>query len=248
MNKVERIIWLIGVALTLTLLVGIIECRAAMNTSAKCVESEVSCGRMGQELIDRGDYELATASLEQCLKNNPRSDWLYSLLGRAYFKMGDLEMAEAQFRMALDIDKNNPAAKRMVYEMRKTQDLLRDRDFYEWINIAKERAADLVTLVLGVWLGTLLTGISGRFYSHFVRTNFRKALAKKDFDYVTDILEDLHIKREKAQLRMRLRELLKEYDLEEAKEMIIEYVDDREIEDKLVHFLVQIHKKSRVKD
>ncbi len=246
MNKTERVIWLICVVLTLTVLFGIIECRADLNLNGG-LESELSCGRMGQELIDCGDYELAASSLEQCLKKHPRSDWLYSLLGRAYFKMGDLEMAEAQFREALDINKNNPAVKRMVLEMRKTQDLLRDRDISEWINIAKEKAADLVTLVIGVWLGMLLSGISGRFYSHFVRTNFRKALAKKDFDYVTDILEDLQFKREKAQLRMRLRELLAEYDLEEAKEMIIEYVDDREIEDKLVHFLVQIHKKSQAK-
>ncbi len=197
LNEQNRENYLAGMRyLTLTVMIGIIECRADTVSQAS-FESEVSCGRMGQELIDRGDYELAVSSLEQSLKNHPRSDWLYSLLGRAYFKMGDLELAEAQFRKALDINKNNPVAKRMVLEMRKTQDLLRDRDFYEWINIAKERAADLVTLVIGVWLGTLLSGISGRFYSHFVRTNFRKALAKKDFDYVTDILEDLQIKREK---------------------------------------------------
>lgn len=248
MNRVERIIWVVCIALTLTVLVSIIECRAAQTLHPSVeVESELSCGRMGQELIDLEEFDLAVANLEVCLRKHPESDWLCSLLGRAYYKMGDLEKAEAQFRKALDINKNNPVAKRLILEMRKTQDLLKDRDVSEWINIAKERVADLITLVVGVWLGTLLTGISGRFYSHFVKTSFRKALAKKDFDYATDILEDLIVKREKAQLRKRLKELLDEYSLEDAKEMIIEYVDDRDIEDKLVHFLVQIHKKSQNK-
>lgn len=245
MNKVERIIWAVCVFVTLTLLVAVIECRADSNMSASKVESELSCGRTGQELIDLEEYELAISNLEVCLKSHSDSDWLYSLLGRAYYKMGDLEQAEAQFRKALDINKNNPVAKRLILEMRKTQDLLKDRDVSEWINIAKERVADLVTLVVGVWLGTLLSGISGRIYSHFVKTSFRKALAKDDFDYATDILEDLIVKREKAQLRKRLIELLEVYSLEDAREMIIEYVDDREIEDKLVHFLVQVHKKTK---
>ena len=245
MNRIERIIWIICVLVTLTVMVGIIEARAEDPTQD--MESELYCGRMGQELISLEKYDEAVSTLEACLRVHPDSDWLYSMLGRAYFKLGDLEQAEEQFRKALNINKNNQVAKRLIYEMRKTQDLLQDRDVSEWINIAKERVADLVTLVAGVWLGLLLSSISSKFYSHFVKTSFRKALAKKDFDYATDILEDLIVKREKAQLRTRLKELLAEYDVDEAKELIIEYVDDREVEDKLVHFLLQIHKKSQNK-
>lgn len=245
MNKVERIIWIVCLLVTLTLLVGIYDSRAEALSSNSDVVTELSCGRIGQELMDREEHELAISNLEACLRGYPKSDWLYSLLGRAYFKSGNLEAAETQFRHALEINKNNPVAKRLVVEMRKTQDLLKDRELSEWVGIAKERAADLATLVIGVWLGMFLSGISSRFYAHFMKTNFRKALAKKDYDYATDILEDLVVERKKAELRKRLRELLEESSLEDAKEMIIEYVDDRDIEAKLVHFLVQIHKKSK---
>ncbi|MBI9112797.1 tetratricopeptide repeat protein [Maridesulfovibrio ferrireducens] len=246
MNKVERIVWIICFVVTLTILVGIIEGRAAVQDVNADVVTELSCGRAAQEYMDCEEYELAISNLEACLRVYPRSDWLFSLLGRAYYKMGDLEAAETQFRHALEINTNNLVAKRLILEMRKTQDLLKDRELSEWVGIAKERAADLITLVVGVWLGMLLSGISGRVYSHFMRTSFRKALSKKDYDYATDILEDLIVNRKKAELRKRLRELLQEYSLDEAKELIIEYVDDREIEDKLVHFLVQIHKKSKI--
>ncbi|WP_432735907.1 tetratricopeptide repeat protein [Maridesulfovibrio sp. FT414] len=245
MNRTERIIWVICVVVTLTVLLGIIECRAATEGAATKVESELNCGRMGQELIDLKEYEKAVKVLEPCLREHPESDWMWSLLGRAYYKMGDLEQAEAQFRRALEINKNNPVAKQLILEMRKTQDLLKDRDLSEWINIAQEKAADLVTLVIGVWIGTLLSGISGRFYTHFVKTSFRKALARKDYDYAADLLEDLHVKREKAQLRMRLRELLHDMGLEESKKMIIEYVDDQDVENKLLRFLEKVEKRSR---
>ncbi|WP_031479435.1 tetratricopeptide repeat protein [Maridesulfovibrio frigidus] len=245
MTKFERIIWTGCLLVTLTLLVGIYDSRAEDFSSNSDIITELSCGRIGQELMDREEHELAISNLEACLRGYPKSDWLYSLLGRAYFKAGDLEAAETQFRHALEINKNNPVAKRLVVEMRKTQDLLKDRDLSEWVGIIKERAADLATLVVGVWLGMILSGISGKVYAHFKGTSFRKALAKEDYDYATDILEDLIVDRKKAELRKRLRELLEESSLEDAKEMIIEYVDDREIEDKLVHFLVQIHKKSK---
>ncbi len=247
MNKTERIIWTVCIVITLTVLIGIIECRAEMSGNETKIESELTCGRMAQDLIDVKEYEQAIDLLEPCLKKHPDSDWMCGLLGRAYYKIGDLELAEAQFRRALELNKNNVVAKRLIVEMRKTQDLLKDRDISEWINIAQERVADLVTLVVGVWLGTLLSGISGRFYGHFVKTNFRKALARKDYDYAADLLEDLHVKREKAQLRMRLRELLHDMGLDEAKKMIIEYVDDQDIENKLLRFLEKVEKRSRNK-
>ncbi|WP_320170247.1 tetratricopeptide repeat protein [Maridesulfovibrio sp.] len=245
MNRIERIVWVVCVVVTLGILFTLIECRAAEPGTAGAIESELACGRRGQELIDIKEYSQAVQVLEDCLRDHPDSDWLWSMLGRAYYKMGDLEKAEAQFRKALEINKNNPVAKRLIVEMRKTQDLLKDRDISEWINIAQERVADLVTLVVGVWLGTLLSGISGRFYSHFVRTNFRKALARRDYDYAADLLEDLHVKREKAQLRMRLRELLHDMGLEESKKMIIEYVDDQDVENKLLRFLEKVEKRMR---
>lgn len=235
MNRAERIVWMCLVVFTLL----------AMFFCVKASASEVTvCGGEAQEMLDSGRINEAITLLESCIQDHPKSDWLLSMLGRAYYKEGDLESAEAQFRKALEINKNNAVAKKLILEMRKTQDLLRDRDLSEWLAIGKEKLADLVTLVVGVWLGMLLSSISSGFYSHFTRTSFRKALSKKDYDYATDILEDLVVNREKAQLRKRLKELLEEFSLDDARDLIIDYVDDQDIEKKLVHFLVQIHKKS----
>ncbi|WP_291327109.1 tetratricopeptide repeat protein [Desulfovibrio sp. UCD-KL4C] len=245
MSKVENFLCAVCFILTLTFFIGISESRAVAQEKPAVV-TEISSGNTAQEFIDNGQYDLAVSTLKDGLQLYPKSDWLYSLLGRAYFKMGDLESAEAQFRHALEINKNNPVAKRLIVDMRKTQDLLKDRDFSEWVGIAKEKAADLATLVIGVWLGMLLSSISGKVYSYFVSTSFRKALRKKDYEYATDILEDLVVDRKKAELRKRLSEFLHELNLEEAKGLILEYVDDQEMKDKLIHFIVQIHKKSKI--
>ena len=95
------------------------------------VVTEFSCGKTAQEFIENEQYKLAVSSLKEGLLLYPKSDWLYSMLGRAYFKMGDLDSAETQFRHALEINKNNAVAKRLIVDMRKTQDLLKDRDLYE---------------------------------------------------------------------------------------------------------------------
>lgn len=212
--------------------------------SGSSASGTAECGGKAQVLIDSGKYSEAIDLLEKGIQEHPGSDWLLSMLGRAYYKEGNLEAAEAEFRKALEINKDNIVAKKLIKEMRNTQDLLRDRDLSEWVAIGKEKAADLLTTVLGVWIGMLLSSISSGFYSHFTRKSFRRALAKKDFDYATDILEDLVVKREKAQLRKRLKELLNVFSLEDSRELIIDYVDDPDVEKKLVHFLSQIYKKS----
>lgn len=235
MNRIERLVWVCMVVVTLVVM---------FYLSIANAGGIAACGGEAQALMDSGKYDEAIIVLKKCTRENPGSDWLLSMLGRAYYKKGDLEQAEEEFRRALEINNDNVVAKKLISEMRTTQDLLEDREVSQWMKIGKEKIADLLTTVIGVWLGMLLSSISSGFYSHFTRKSFRKALAKKDYDYATDILEDLTVKREKAQLRKRLKELLNVSDIDAAKKLIVDYVDDPDVEKKLLHFLVQIYKKA----
>ncbi len=143
---------------------------------ATYLESERRCGVKGQNLIDAGDYEEAIVLLGKGIEKFPSSDWLIGLYGEALYLGGHLGEGESQFRNALSINKNNPVAKKYIVEIRKTQDLLEDRNVAEWISIAKDKGADLLLLVIGVWIGTLLTIFSERFIANSKRVRQEHAL------------------------------------------------------------------------
>lgn len=218
----------------------------AADDEKAVLQSEYGCGEKGQQFVDQGDYESAIALLTQCVKKHPESDWLISLLGRAYYLDNRLSDAEKQFRKALAINKENQIAKKLIMEIRHMDDLLIDRSTKFWIMIGKRKVADLIVLIIGVWIGTLLTFLSSRIMGWYASKNFSRALAGKDFDKATDILENLAFEHKKEELRRNLNELLSKYPLQEVEKMIIHYVDDKTLEDKLVFFLHKFHQKKQL--
>jgi tetratricopeptide (TPR) repeat protein len=194
------------------------------------------CGEKAQTLLAMGKVDEALVVLEGCVSEHPDSDWLQGLYGRALYMHGDIKEAEKHFRRALEIDPDNELAKKFIGEMRRTQDLLMDRELSQWIEIGKDKAADILVLIIGVWLGTLLTLFSQRIVISFKKTNFEKALRRKDFDMMTDILEELIYSARKPELRVNLNKMLSRMSQEEIEKIIIDYVDDQDAEAKLLFF------------
>ena len=206
-------------------------------------ETQMEYGERAQELLNQGKDQEAVSVLAQGVAQFPDSDWLRSLYGRALFSLGELDEAEDQFQRALEINKENPVARMLIKEIRLTKDALKDREMNELVNLGMDKAGDLAVIVIGVWLGTLMTMMSGRTARLFIRSNFEKALRRKDWDVVTDILENLIANWRKPELRKNMEMMLARMPQEEVEKIIINYVDVQKHEDELLFFLRKLHAK-----
>ena len=210
---------------------------------AKSAGNPVQCGEQAQELLNQGKDQAAVEVLKEGIARFPDSDWLHSLYGRALFGMGQLDEAEDQFQQALKINSENPVARILIKEIRQTKDALKDREMSELVNLGMDKAGDLGVIVIGVWLGTLMTMVSGRLARSFAHGHFEKALRRKDWDEATDILENLIANWKKRELRKNLEMMLAKMPAEEVERIIISYVDVQKHEDDLLFFLRKMHAK-----
>ncbi len=204
------------------------------------VASEIRCGVEGQNFIDGGSYQEAINLLPHCITRYSESDFLISLYGEAIYLSGDLREGERQFRAALALNKNNPIAKKYITEIRNTRDLLQDQDLAAWLNLAKDKGADLLLLILGVWIGTLLTLLSQKVVLWLKKSDFKKAILSEDYDKATDILEEMAANARKQELRVHLKHMITCLGIDESRQVIREYVDDNVLEKKIIYFLDKI--------
>lgn len=77
--------------------------RAERPTPEELVRQR-SLSRAAQDAIDRRDWPVAAATLEQLAIEAPESPETRNRLGRVYYALGDVRRAEASFRRALEID------------------------------------------------------------------------------------------------------------------------------------------------
>ncbi len=207
------------------------------------LSSQVVCGEQAQSLINQGDEDQASELLAQGVKRFPDSDWLRSLYGRALFSQGKLDEAEDQFQKALDINKDNPVARMLIKEIRLTKDALKDRELSELIDLGMDKAGDLLVIIIGVWIGTLMTAFSARMAKAFSRSHFERALKRKNWDEATDILENFIANWKKRELRINMEMMLSKMPQEEVETIIRDYVDVQKHEDELLFFLRKLHSK-----
>lgn len=208
-------------------------CSETGMTQGKCLEKT-------QEFLASGNIIGALEVLEKAVPMYPESELLHTYYGRALYLNGRINEAEEQFRKALDINRNSDIAKFYVKEMRKTQDLLQDREMSEWKSIAKDKLGDIVVIILGVWIGTLLTRLSERFAISFKKSSFEKAFRKGNEAGMVDSLENLFLTAKKADLRKNMLRMLERYDSSKVEQLIIDHVHDDDIERKMLFFFQKV--------
>lgn len=235
---VSGAVWFAPLFLLLAVLLG-----TASPVRAAAKESPVQYGERAQQLLNEGKDAQAAALLAKGVRAYPDSDWLRSLYGRSLFAEGRLDEAEDQFQQALEINKENPVARMLIKEIRLTKDALKDREMNELVNLGMDKIGDLGVIAIGVWFGTILSMLSGRLANRFARSNFQKALSRKDWDTVTDILENLIANWKKRELRTNMEMMLAKMPQEEVTKIIRDYVDVQKYEDQLLFFLQKMHAK-----
>jgi tetratricopeptide (TPR) repeat protein len=83
---------------------------AAISNFAACLERNVRFGNaylgLGQAYRAKGDFKTALMHHDKAIALKPDSDWFYRERGNTYQKMGDQQLADADFAKARELQQN----------------------------------------------------------------------------------------------------------------------------------------------
>lgn len=205
--------------------------------------SPVAIGELAQKYVQAKNNAKAEEILQKGIEQYSNSDWLHSIYGRLLFSEGKLEDAEDQFQQALIINKENSVARLLIKEVRLTKNLLKDQEKEVLFAFVKDKSGDLLVVFLGVWLGTMLTSIVGWAASRLKSNKFDQALAREDWDTVTDIVENQIVSWDKQALRRNITHWVKVMPTSDIEDIIKRYVDYQQHERDLLFFLKKFQEK-----
>lgn len=77
-------------------------------------ESSFDLGLKAQDFLAKGEYESAVKVLSKAVKLDPQNEWLWGLLGRAYYQQQKLREALDSFREVLKINPEDTYSRMMV--------------------------------------------------------------------------------------------------------------------------------------
>jgi len=173
--------------------------------------SETKCWAKGAELLDSGDIDEALKFLKNAVTEFNESEIIFSLYGEALFRSHKLSEAERQFRKVLDMNPYNDQAKQRIEDIRNTEKLLESREIANLKAFGKDVTSKILMVVVGVWFGSLLTLLSEKIFNYFKRSNLQKALDKKHYNMVMDILEEQVAGNHKRELTTSISKLIKHF-------------------------------------
>jgi len=75
----------------------------------------------------------------------------------------------------------------------------------------KNIVTQILMLVIGVWLGSLLALLSEKVFNYFKRSNLHKALNNKDYNMVINILEEQIVNNQKRELSSSISKMIKHF-------------------------------------
>lgn len=156
----------------------------------KFLKTEKRAGIYAQKFIDSGEYEQANTLLEQAIIKYSDKDWIVALRGEALFLSKKIDQSEEYFMKALSLNQQNEVAKKYIEEIRSIRALSSSEGLQEWILIAKDKAADFVVLVLGIWLGTTINTIASKLRRLNNNRHIPKLLSKCSYQEFSDIMVD----------------------------------------------------------
>jgi len=82
--------------------------------TAFSAESAFDLGLQGQDLLARGDYKGAVKALSRAAEMEPQNEWIWGLLGRANYHLGNRREAVAGFRKALQLNPDDTYSRMMI--------------------------------------------------------------------------------------------------------------------------------------
>lgn len=108
------------------------------------------------DLVNKGMYDEAIMMIEKGIEKYPNNDFLFSLLGRSYKGIKNIDKAELYFQKALSINPNNEFALAYMEETKKTKDLLKNDTQEKIYTFLEDKGIDLLFIFLGFLAGEII--------------------------------------------------------------------------------------------
>ncbi|XPV75562.1 MAG: tetratricopeptide repeat protein [Desulfovibrio sp.] len=197
-------------------------------------QSEIGYGEAASEYLLKNDYVAASKILKEAVKVHPDSEWLRGQYGNVLAELGELEKAEDQYQEALELDKTNRTTKDLISEVHQTQAAFDDHN--------EPNKRDMYIIFLTAVISVAAVGLMGWLFARCTCFNqsftFSRALKRKDWDVVTDILENCIANTKKKDLRGYLEKMHGALSGDENKvnQIIRKYVDVPQQEEDLLFF------------
>ena len=191
----------------------------------KYLESEKKAGVYAQKFIDAGEYGKANALLEKAVVKYPDEDWIIALRGEVLFISKNIDKSEEYFMKALAINQQNEVAKKYIEEIRKIRALSVSEELQEWILIAKDKFADFIVLVLGIWLGTTINTVASKLRKWNDNRMIPKLFSGELYQEFSDIMVNNLMDNNIDEVRDGARFMLKSKSFEECVEIFQSNVD-----------------------
>jgi len=179
-------------------------------------------------VVDDGEFERAELFISQALKSYPRSDHLLTLYGQTLYESRDIEQAESYFMAALQVNPLNKVAKAYVEVIRETSEASTSQELQQFQEVLWDKVGDIVVFGLGFFFGSMMSGWAKRFLAWRFINNSRKTFLAGDFEDYADMLEIQLTTNELKPLRNSLNFMLEHRTLEQAIELLEQYVNNED--------------------
>ena len=193
--------------------------------------SEIAVNEAAQNFIHQKEFENAFTIFDTGLEQFPESDWLHFQYGALLYQQNKLEEAEEQLQISLKLN-DRTKTQVLLEKVRKKASLLKPEEESSLMS-----TQTLIRILLTTLLASFVPFFISRSSKFKDKKLYNKALKKKDWDTVTDILEDDLSNQRFPSLRGYLRQLLSSMPQEEAERIIIHYVDNPAHEEDLIKML-----------
>ena len=178
--------------------------------------------------VDAGNLKTALAIGKIATQKYPMEETVLVEYGRALMISGSLEEAEKQLREALKLDPLNTEARKIIEEIRATEQAQTSTEVAEWISIAKDKVGDFIVTFLALFTAFLLNSLMAPIVLRFKLSRARKAFSENNYDDFTDLMEGLLDNENFSPLRANLRELIQQRSYQEAQIILNKYVNTLE--------------------
>jgi Flp pilus assembly protein TadD len=178
--------------------------------------------------VDAGNLKTALAVGKIAAEKFPTKETVLVEYGRALMISGSLEQAEKQLREALKLDPLNTEARRIIEEIRATEQAQTSTEVAEWISIAKDKVGDFIVTFLALFTAFLVNSLMAPIALRFKLSRARKAFEEDKYDDFTDLMEGLLDSENFSPLRSNLKELIQRKSYQEAQVILNKYVNTLE--------------------
>lgn len=194
----------------------------------KWAKSDRSAVVVMSKEVDAGNLKTALAVGKIAAEKFPMKETVLVEYGRALMISGSLEEAEKQLREALKLDPLNTEARRIIEEIRATEQAQTSTEVAEWISIAKDKVGDFIVTFLALFTAFLVNSLMAPIALRFKLRRARKAFEDNKYDDFTDLMEGLLDSENFSPLRSNLKELIQQKSYQEAQVILNKYVNTLE--------------------